>query len=211
MLIYRKVKFLSYKYYKTKAFLGESKNRLLVRKIIYDKYRISIKSYINYIFLTAIVFTVLYIKNMQFLFLLFIIIFLIRLVFSLFDTSKITDDNNNFIGTMKHVTFSNTIEFVLYGDKYEVYSHGGNVFSVIKNNFQIALIKTNGKIIANELCFEVDCLNDYRDLLPLFVICTDCKFYSYILGRRNNLIYFPMNTYNWYDKHRERTLWKSED
>lgn len=200
---------VSYKYYKSNKLLGEIKNRLVIRKIIYDRYRIIIKNYVNYIFLLEIIFFIIYMENIQLLFFVFIISFLARIILSLFETSKIKDINNINIGIMKHVILSNTVKIILYKDIYEIYSHGSNVFSVTKNDIQIALIKSSGKIIANEFCFEVDCLGNYYNLLPLFVICIDSKFYSYRLGIRNSLIYFPVNTYNFNDKHRERTIWRS--
>lgn len=129
--------------------------------------------------------------------------------YSYFDISKIEDDNNILIGKMNYVIFSHIIKITLFDDEYEIYSHGGNCFSVTKNNMQIALIRTNGKIIMNELNFVIDCLSCYYDLLSLFIILIDSKFYNYVIGRCSNTIYFSMHTYNLYDKHRERTMWGS--
>lgn len=207
--IYRKAKWFAYKYYKSNVFVGEITNKLFTKKIICDRYRISIKSYINYISIISAVFMIIYIKNMYLLSLLFIIIFFARLIISYLDISKIKDNNNILIGKMNYVMFSHSIKITLFDDEYEIYSHGDNHFSVTKNNIQIALIRTNGKIIMNELNFVVDCLSCYYDLLSLFVILIDSKFYSYLIGRRSNTIYFSMHTYNLYDKHRERTMWRS--
>lgn len=207
--IYRKDKWFIYKYYKSNVFVGEIKNKLFIKKIKCGRYRICIKNYINCLFIISTVFMIMYIKNMYLLILIFIIMFFVRLIISYFDISKIEDDNNILIGKMNYVIFSHIIKITLFDDEYEIYSHGGNCFSVTKNNMQIALIRTNGKIIMNELNFVIDCLSCYYDLLSLFIILIDSKFYNYVIGRCSNTIYFSMHTYNLDDKHRERTMWGS--
>lgn len=208
--IYRKIKYLNYKYYERNKLLGEINNKLFFKEIKCCGYKIIVKSYINFIFYLTTFIIVVYLKNLKLSLLLCIILLLFRYVWSLYDTSKI-NIQNYIAGEMKHIMFSNTIKIHLENDEYEIYSHGGNYFSILKNSFQIALISTSGKVIMNELYFVTDCLSDYRDIITLFIICIDSKFYGYKIGRRGNLIYFPINTYNFYDRHRERMLWNSKN
>ena len=208
--IYRKIKFLNYKYYEINKLLGEMSNKLFFKEIKCYGYKIIVKNYVNFIFYFTTFIILVSLKSIKLSLLLCIILLLFRYVYSLYDTSKIYRQNY-IAGKMKHIMFSNTIKIYLENDEYEIYSHGGNYFSILKNNLQIALVNTNGKVIMNELYFLVDCLDDYYNIIILFIMCIDSKFYGYKIGRSSNLIYFPINTYNFYDRQRERMLWNSKN
>lgn len=206
--ICRKTKFINYEYYNNHTLIGKITNKIFINIIKFSNYKILFKTYVNIIFYLSIFITIIYSNNIKLTLLLFIIIFLFRYIWSLYDISKIYIQNN-VVGSVKHTIFSNTIKINLNSDKYEIYSHGGNYFSVMKDNFQIALINTDGKIIMNELYFVADYLSDYYDILILFIILIDSVFYKPKIGKRTNLIYFSNTTYNFHDKHKERTIWKS--
>lgn len=206
--ICRKSRLLSNTYYKNNSIFGEVKNYIIFQKIIYRSYKITIKKYLDLI-LFFIVILLLSFKNLVLLFTLFLVLLLLRYIWSLCDISRITE-KNNVVGDMNYILFSNTIKLTIYGNKYEIYSHGNNCFSIMKNNIQIALINTDGKIVANELCFIIDYIDDCQNILPLLVICIDWVFYKQKLGKRNNLICSKRITYNFHDLHKERLLWKNE-
>lgn len=207
--IYRKIKYINYEYYNKNELIGKIINRFFLKIIRFSDYKIILKSYINLIFYLAILVTIISLKNLKLTLILCIVLALLRYILSLFDISKIYR-KNNVVGSIKHTMFSNTIRINLSNEKYEIYSHGGNYFSVMKDNIQIALINTNGKIIMNELYFMADCLSDYYDILTLFIILIDSIFYNHKIGERKNLIHSSSITYNIYDKHKERIVWKSK-
>lgn len=208
--IYRKIKYINYQYYNKNEFIGKIINRIFFKIIQFSDYKIILKSYVNFIFYLAIFVIIIGLKNLKLTLILCIVLSLFRYILSLYDISKIYI-KNNIVGSIKHTIFSNTIKINLNNEKYEIYSHGGNYFSVMKGNFQIALINTNGKIIMNELYFVADYLSDYYDILVLFIILIDSIFYNHKIGERKNLIYFSSTTYNIYDKHKERIIWKSKN
>lgn len=213
MKIYREDTLLRYKYYKSyyksNTVLGEIKKKIYKKNIIYNKYNICIYNVVNFMYVLCFLSMVFISKNIFGYIVSFTILFCLKLMYSHISFSKIRE-NNIVVGKMQYVMFSNTINIILNNISYEIYSHGGNLFSVTENNTQIALIKASDKIIANEFSFSIDCQDSYCNLVILFVMCIDDKFYGHKLGVRRNLIYNLVNTHNICDEHKERLLWKSE-
>lgn len=192
MKIYRRDTLFGYKYYgsyyKSNNILGIIKNKIYKKNILYKKYNICIYNLINFICILFFVFTVFKTKNIFYYTLSLIIIFCFKLAYSHFSFSKVKE-SNIVVGKMQYVMFSNTINITLNSVNYEIYSHGGNYFSITENNKQIALIKASDQIIANEFSFSIDYQYPYSDLIILFVMCLDNKFYGHKPGVKRNPIY----------------------
>ncbi len=206
--IYRKYNLFGRKYFtKDNAFSGSVKNTILVNTVDCCGYKIIINNYVDLIFIFLLLFTVIgSMDNLKHIIFYFCILLFFRFMWSIFSKLKIKF-NNSTVGSIKHLFFSNTINILLNENKYEIYSHGGNYFSIMKNDVQIALINTDGKIVMNELCFDCKYSNEDMRNIALFTILIDTYFYKYKIGTKKNMIISNEFTYNFFDRHRERLFW----
>lgn len=209
--VYRKIKYLNYGYYNysVKVLLGKVKNKILFKEIMFCDYKVFLKSYINIIFCFLVFCIVIYCVNIKITGVLCVLVLFLRYICSFFDKPKIKK-RNKIVGEVKHIIFTNKIKISLNNELYEIYSHGGNYFSVMKGDDQIALINTNGKVIMNELCFMADCVSDCNEIVTLFIFFIDTMFYGYKIGRRSNRIFSQTTTLNFSNKHKERLYWSSK-
>ena len=182
--IYRKYNLFGRKYFtKDNTINGSIKNTIIINTVNCCGYKIIINNYVDIIFVFLLLLVVIWsMDNLkQIVFYFCILLFL-----------------------------SNTINILLNENKYEIYSHGGNYFSIMKNDVQIALINTDGKIVMNELCFACKYSNEDIKNIALFTMIIDTYFYKYKIGNKKNMIISKEFTYNFFDRHRERLFWNDK-
>ena len=159
--IYRKYNLFGRKYFtKDNTINGSIKNTIIINTVNCCGYKIIINNYVDLIFIFLLLFAVIRsMDNLKQIVFYFCILLFLKYVWSVFIKLKIKF-NNSTVGSIKHLFLSNTINILLNENKYEIYSHGGNYFSIMKNDIQIALINTDGKIVMNELCFACKYSNE---------------------------------------------------
>lgn len=206
--IYRKYNLFGRKYFTKDNTINSSiKNTIIINTIDCCGYKIIINNYVDIIFIFLLLFAVIRcMENLKQIVFYFCILLFLRYIWSVFSKLKIKF-NNSTVGSIKHLFFSNTINILLNENKYEIYSHGGNYFSIMKNDVQIALINTDGKMVMNELCFDCKYSNEDMRNIALFTILIDTYFYKYKIGTKKNMIISNEFTYNFFDRHRERLFW----
>lgn len=208
---YRKINVLKcrYDYYEKLKLIGSIYNKILFKRIISDCYKTNAPSFLKYLFIIVVIIFGRFTTNFNDFILMLILSTSILCFLSHFITYNIYDLNNKPLGKIKSTIFSNIVNIYLVNDKYEIYSHGGNYFSVMKNDVQIALINSTGKVIVNELHFNIECKKEYTNIIILIVMIIDYKYYGFKLGKKVNLLYSWTNTFNFNDRHRERLFWKN--
>lgn len=206
--IYRKYNLFGRKYFtKDNTINGSIKNTIIINTVNCCGYKIIINNYVDLIFIFLLLFDVIRsMDNLKQIVFYFCILLFLKYICSVFIKLKIKF-NNSTVGSIKHLFLSNTINILLNENKYEIYSHGGNYFSIMKNNIQIALINTDGKIVMNELCFACKYSNEDIKNIALFTMIIDTYFYKYKIGNKKNMIISKEFTYNFFDRHRERLFW----
>ena len=148
--IYRKYNLFGRKYFtKDNTINGSIKNTIILNILDCCEYKIIINNYVDIIFVFLLLLAVIRsMDNLKQVVFYFCILLILKYVWSVFIKLKIKF-NNSTVGSIKHLFLSNTINILLNENKYEIYSHGGNYFSIMKNDIQIALINTDGKIVMN--------------------------------------------------------------
>lgn len=206
--IYRKYNLFGRKYFtKDNTINGSIKNTIIINTVNCCGYKIIINNYVDLIFIFLLLFAVIRsMDNLKQIVFYFCILLFLKYIWSVFIKLKIKF-NNSTVGSIKHLFLSNTINILLNENKYEIYSHGGNYFSIMKNDIQIALINTDGKIVMNELCFACKYSNEDMKNIALFMMIIDTYFYKYKIGTKKNMIISKEFTYNFFDRHRERLFW----
>ena len=127
----RKYNLFGRKYFtKDNTINGSIKNTIIINTVNCCGYKIIINNYVDLIFIFLLLFAVIRsMDNLKQIVFYFCILLFLKYVWSVFIKLKIKF-NNSTVGSIKHLFLSNTINILLNENKYEIYSHGGNYFSI---------------------------------------------------------------------------------
>lgn len=194
------------KFYRGFNEIGRIKiNKFLNRVLLSGNNSIVIRHNLIYIlFVVLFIFAALYFEH-RFIICLIIICFewfVLWLLRKKFYVAKINFKYS--IGKIYHDI--NRSNIFIDNKQYEIYSHGHNYFSIMRNDVQIGLIKADNNTFFGEVGFNclIDCEDYENELIPLLVMFISYKYN--IQGNIGGISY--ETTINFRDKHKERLNFK---
>ncbi len=211
MGFYRKSSLIRYIYKYNDDIIGLSNMFFLPFGYIndrYNTYKIVKLNFIPLIIAMSIIFSFLFNSiSTEAIYIIFIGGIVLNCLCSFFIPNSKYVENDNYFYFLKKA-FHNNITFSYNNEPYEIYSHGNNYFSIVKNEIQIALVKADDYIIMGEQKIKCSYLSEYieKQFLLMLLMYIDRTYLKEIIGIKYCSMFHKFFTFNFKDKHKERLL-----